>query len=147
MAHHMAEQPGQVLEIGCEGGRWSMLLSQLGWKMTCIDIDQKPLNFCQKRIRDAQCILVSPNESRLPCGEGMDLLLCLKVVEVIQSDWFIDEAFRVLNTGGLLVGVFYNLLSFRGLYYRLANALRSTKCDYYKAPLSALEKKVLPSWI
>jgi SAM-dependent methyltransferase len=134
--------PGQVLEIGCEGGRWSMLLSQLGWKVTCTDTDQRALGICQRRIPDANCVLVSPDETRLPCDGDIDLLLCLEVVDVIQSDWFIREASRVLTSDGLVVAVFYNLLSLRGLFYRLANAFRKTKHSYYRLPYQHWRKKL-----
>jgi hypothetical protein len=42
-------------------------------------------------------------------------LLCIEVPPVIQADWFIAESFRVLQPDGVLMGVFGNLLSVRGL--------------------------------
>src|SRR5262245_19822301 len=38
-SHHIIGQPTVALEIGCEGGRWSELLTGLGWKMICVDTD------------------------------------------------------------------------------------------------------------
>jgi hypothetical protein len=65
-ANDLAVKPTIALEIGCEGGRWSMLLAKLGWKMICTDIDSHTLAICQRRISTAQCILVSPNDSTIP---------------------------------------------------------------------------------
>jgi hypothetical protein len=65
-AHSLAPRPVTALEIGCEGGRWSKLLSDLGWSMLCIDSNQSGLNICQKRIPTATCLLVSPDDSQLP---------------------------------------------------------------------------------
>jgi hypothetical protein len=38
----------------------------------------------------------------------------MEVAPVIQADWFISESFRVLQNDGIIVGVFWNLFSFRG---------------------------------
>ena len=62
--------------------------------------------------RTASCVLVSPDDSKLPCDtESMKLVLCVEVQPVIKSDWFLEEASRVLQQGGLIVGVFCNRLS------------------------------------
>lgn len=55
-AHQLSGLPGTALEIGCEGGRWSKLLSEAGWKVICTDIDVESLALCRKRIPDATCI-------------------------------------------------------------------------------------------
>ena len=39
----IARTPGAALEVGCEGGRWSRLLSNMGWSLTCTDIDAEVL--------------------------------------------------------------------------------------------------------
>lgn len=131
-ASNLAKKPAIALEIGCEGGRWSKLLSDLGWDIICTDIDHKTLDICKKRIPKAKCIQVSPNDSKLPCDtETIGLLLCVEVSPVIQSEWFIREAFRVLPSGGLVVGVFWNLLSFRGSIVHSTALLRNS-FDYYK---------------
>jgi hypothetical protein len=38
-SNNLSKKPSNALEIGCEGGRWSKLLSDLGWNMTCTDIN------------------------------------------------------------------------------------------------------------
>jgi len=105
-----------ALEIGCEGGRWSKLLSDLGWQMICTDIDQKALALCQQRVPSARCILVRREDARFPCDtESVGLAICIEVPPVVHADWFVDEAFRVLQPGGVFVGVAWNRISWRGL--------------------------------
>ncbi|GJQ22981.1 MAG: hypothetical protein HBSAPP01_07710 [Candidatus Brocadia sapporoensis] len=59
------------------------------------------------------------------------MLLCIEVGPVIQADWFINESFRVLQNGGMIVGVFWNLLSYRGLFAHIKASLTGS-FDYYK---------------
>jgi hypothetical protein len=68
---------------------------------------------------------------------SLGLLLCIEVFPVIPSEWFITEAFRVLHRGGLVVGVFANLLSFRGYYHSLVASARGQVVSY---------KVSYPSW-
>src|SRR6202035_3860823 len=63
----LAGKPTGALEIGCEGGRWSKLLSDLGWEMTCTDVDAQVLKLCQLRLPTASCIVVEPGSREIPC--------------------------------------------------------------------------------
>jgi SAM-dependent methyltransferase len=132
--------PGTALDLGCEGGRWSKVLSDLGWQLICMDVDQRSLNICKKRIPTATCVLVSPDDSAILCdAESIGLVLCIQVAPVIHADWFIDEAFRVLQKGGWVVGVFWNRSSWRGLVYHSIPALRVKGSNYWIGyPLSYL---------
>ncbi len=108
---------GKAVESGYDGGRWSRLLADAGWVMTCLDIDARTLQLCQANIPDAKCVLTSPEARTLPCDDGSaQLLLCSEALPVIQSDWFAGEAHRILTAGGLVVGVFWNRRSLRGGY-------------------------------
>ena len=110
-AHDIAGKPARALEIGCEGGRWSKLFSDLNWKMTCTDIDPRVLKICQLRLPTASCVAVEPGSREIPCEtNSIGLLLCVEVPPVIKSRWFLDESRRVLTEGGLIVGVFFNLV-------------------------------------
>lgn len=127
-AHELAGDPASALEIGCEGGRWSRLLSERGWKMTCTDVDSKVLDVCQERLPFASCILADPECEEIPCAaNSVALLLCVEVPPVIKASWFPAECRRVLTEGGLMVGVFFNLHSWRGL---LAHATASMRRSY-----------------
>lgn len=130
--HDLSGEPTTALEIGCEGGRWSKLLTDLGWNMVCTDINDELLKICKKRIPTANCILMRPNDDKIPCvTDSVNLLLCVEVAPVIQSDWFINEAFRVLQKDGLIIGVFWNVLSFRGLFAHIKASFTGS-FDYYK---------------
>ncbi len=140
-AHNLTTRPATALEVGCEGGRWSKLLADLGWRMICTDIDQRALNICKKRIPTATCILVSSDDAKLPCDtESIQLILCIEVPSVIESDWFLEEAFRVLQKGGLIVGVFLNRLSWRGLLLHSIASLTGSY-DWYESSYPARRKK------
>ena len=106
-AHELAGSPATALEIGAEGGRWAKILADLGWQMVCTDIVADALDVCQERIPSAKCILVDREATDFPCDdESTRMLLAIEVHELVEQDWFIHEAARALETGGLFVGVF-----------------------------------------
>lgn len=141
--HNLLGGPATALEIGCEGGRWSRLLTDLGWNMVCTDVNEKVLKICQKRIPTANCILVNPDSTKIPCeSNSLSLILCIEVAPVIQSDWFINEAFRTLKNNGLIVGVFWNLLSFRGLFVHLKDSI-SSRSEWYNITYRFWKKDLL----
>lgn len=118
-AHGLFPKPGEAFEVGCEGGRWSKMLSDLGWSLSCADVDSQALALCQSRNPNARCILVNPADTVLPMpGSSIDFFLCAEVFPVIESDWFLSEARRILRPGGRLVGVYLNMRSARGLLAR-----------------------------
>ena len=142
-AHDLSRKPATALEIGAEGGRWSKVLADLGWSMICTDINEKSLALCKKRMPTANCILVRPDENKLPCeSESVGLLLCIEVAPVIQADWFASEAFRVLQNDGLIVGVFWNLLSFRGYFSHMRSSFKGD-FDWYKISYPFWRRKLL----
>ena len=134
-ANELARNPGTALEVGAEGGRWSKLLADQGWNMICTDVDSKSLRVCKSKVPSAHCILVSSNDKTLPCvTESVELLVCIEVAPVIQSNWFVDEASRVLKSGGLLVAVCWNFNSWRGLFSHAKSVVMGTfswyRCSY-----------------
>jgi SAM-dependent methyltransferase len=125
-AHALAEVPGVVLEIGCEGGRWLQLLSQMGWQCIGTDVEPPLVATCQQRLPAARCVLVHPQETTLPCETAtLDLLLCFEVIPVMESEWLGAEAQRTLRAGGLFVGVFFNRHSWRALVVRTRTTFNS----------------------
>jgi len=124
----LAAPPSEALEIGCEGGRWSKMLADAGWKMTCIDVNPQTLSVCKERIPNANCVLVRPEEKAITQPSGkFSLLLCIEVAPVIDSDWFLPEAARVLKTGGIMVAVAWNRFSIRGVASRMQCAIKGDK--------------------
>jgi SAM-dependent methyltransferase len=141
IGHRLCPEPTRALEIGCEGGRWSRMLTGLGWNMICTDVNPGWLEICQRRLPEARCVVVGPNDSTLPCeSNSLGLLLCVGVPPAIQSPWFISECNRVLKSGGVIVGTFWNLLSIRGLGLHL-KAVCTGGDDYYKFAYPAWRRK------
>jgi SAM-dependent methyltransferase len=131
-AHQAMEAPAYGLEIGAEGGRWSRMLTDLGWTMTCTDINADALALCQRRVPSARCILVKAEDEILPCASNSaNLVLCVEVMPVLQSNWFMGEVTRVLRPGGMLVGVFQNRASLRGAFGHIKAKLTRTY-DWYQ---------------
>ena len=94
---------GAALEVGCEGGRWSMLLADAGRPVVCVDVDADALAVCASRIPQATCIRAEPGDRTLPGENGsVALVLVYEVRDVIEADWFPGEAARVLGPGGVL---------------------------------------------
>lgn len=143
-AAQLARPPAQALEIGCGGGRWSQLLADRGWQMICTDVDRNALSACTQRIPTAKCILVKPDDSKLPWESAtIRLLVCVEVDPVVNSNWFLDEAFRVLEPGGYMVAVAWNTYSLRAMYRRLKASLRGEQEIYYQTPYLAFRKKLI----
>jgi len=91
--------------------------------MTCTDVSQESLNICKQKIPDASCIKVEPADTVLPVNkEEFDLLLCIEVAPVIQEDWFIEEAYRVMTKDSTAVLMCWNRLSLRGLFVLLKDS-------------------------
>ena len=138
----MAGEPGSALEVGCEGGRWSRLLRNVGWDMTCTDVDPTVLSVCQRRVPSANCVLVSPESTTLPCdADKVKLLLCLEVFPVMDSPWFATEASRVLLDQGVLVGVTLNRTSLRGLFVRIKQYLKGEP-EFYNSSYAEWRRRM-----
>lgn len=121
LAGEVCDGPRTVLEVGADGGRWSTLFVDQGWKAICTDVRPKALEVCQRRLEEAECILVKPTDATLPCVTGgASLILCMEVDPVISSEWFIEEASRVLTPGGVLVATLNNRSSLRAVFHKIA---------------------------
>jgi SAM-dependent methyltransferase len=142
-AQSLAGKPGQALEMGCEGGRWSKLLSDLGWQMTCVDINGETLSICQQKVPGAKCVLARPGDKTIPAdANSVDLLLCIEVAPVIESGWFLGESARTLRAGGILVGVVLNRVSARAWMHARKNTIRGDGSDFYKTPYRNWREKL-----
>jgi SAM-dependent methyltransferase len=140
-ASEMAGSPGIALEVGCDGGRWSSLLRDRGWRNICTDIVPESIERTRRRLPGAECILVEATDERLPVEDGtVDLLLVCEVPSVTEAAWFPTEAQRVLRKDGVLVFSHHNSCSYRGAIYRAARKLQilwggnRLKSYYYNGP-------------
>jgi SAM-dependent methyltransferase len=134
-------KPGTGLDVGCEGGRWSRLLNNLGWQMTATDIDPHTLELCRQRNPSVNCLLVQEQDETFPVAtESIDLLVTIQV-PVVDCDWFPDEAKRVLKPSGVLVGSFNNLISWRGLAANIKSTIAKHPC-YYPKPYAVFRRSL-----
>ena len=138
--------PTTALDIGCEGGRWTVVLAERGWQVIATDVSQDSLALCQRRVPSAQCVLAGPDEPTLPCADASArLILCIEVGPVVHSEWFPAEVTRVIQPGGLLVAVCWNRSSWRGWLYHRAKRIRaagSTSAYGYPLPYPAFRTRL-----
>ncbi len=140
-ASELAGPPGTALELGCDGGRWSVVLRGLGWSNVCTDIVSESVERTRRRLPGAECILVKETDERLPVEDvSVGLLLVCEVPPVTEAAWFPAEARRVLRRNGALVFSHLNSGSYRALAYRAGYQLQSIwggrrlKPYYYNGP-------------
>jgi SAM-dependent methyltransferase len=142
-AHELAGGPGRVLDYGCGEGRWSRVLSRLGWEPVCVDADPVALEECRRRNSGFDCQLVDPDNTHLPGKDrSVNLLLCVEVCSVLDSEWFQSEADRVLSDEGLIFGVAYNRNSFRGIYRHWMDRLTGSN-GFYNQSFSGLRNSLI----
>jgi SAM-dependent methyltransferase len=142
--HQAAGDPRKCVDIGCGGGRWSKVLADRGWAMTCIDISAPALESCHRRISSAECILVTPSNKAIPCATNTQrIVLCMEAPEVVETDWFIPEVFRVLEGGGILIGSYMNPHSWRGLAWRMRHSTNGIGGKHYAGPSFSRWKRQL----
>jgi SAM-dependent methyltransferase len=129
-ASELAGPPTRAIDFGCEAGRFSQILAGRGWSMICADTNTSALELCQQRIPGALCVALSEGNRQIPCEDGrLGVLLCIEC-PVMPSEWFAREAARTLRTGGTLVGVLHNKLSWRGAVSHTLALLRDCH-DWY----------------
>ena len=120
--------PGEALDIGCEGGRWTRMMLDRGWDVTSTEVCERKVAKCQELNPQADCRLVSPTDQTLPVEDAsMDFIVSIEV-DVNEQPWFAKELYRVLRPGGVVAYTINNSQSWRGV---LANA----KCRLRKEEL------------
>ena len=143
-----AERPGNAIDLGCGGGRWSKLLSDRGWNMTCMDTDRQALASCQHNVASAKCILTHPKDRALPvASDAAQLALCIEVIPLIEAEWFLPEVHRALSRRGIFIGVYINGQSLRALAWRIKHRLlhgpNSNESVFYRSSYSKWKSRLL----
>ena len=114
-------RPGTVVDIGCGSGRWSTIAAKAGWNTVCLDVDPRILCVCEQNVPNADCYLMDPDWTTLPLPTGSaQAVFCVEVFTIMGQERLDREVDRLLAPGGLFVGVFGNLLSWRGLLAQLS---------------------------
>lgn len=140
-AMRRAGRPSLACDIGADAGRLSRLMAAAGWKLVCTDTNSESLALCKERLPSAECILVSPQDSSIPCETAsVGIVLCIEVPQVMLSRWFLDEAYRVLQPSGMLVAVFWNRASLRGLVSAALSHFGGTP-DYHRISYPAWRRR------
>src|SRR5579864_2046798 len=102
-------EPGVLLDVGCEGGRWSKVFADRRWQIIAIDVDARALRICEARIPSARCVIADPKAHRLAAdNESVDVALCVEVGPVIHRDWAVPEFARVVKRGAYIAAVCWN---------------------------------------
>lgn len=135
-AQRAAPEPRRAIDIGCGGGEWTQFLIERGWSVTAVDVNPECVRVCKARNPESDCVLVDTDNRSLP-GENasVSLIICIESREVSHSDWFLQEAERVLVPGERLVTVAWNRSSLRGRVTDARSRLRAGKPHaYYQLP-------------
>lgn len=108
----------RILDVGCAGGNFSLLLKEAcGAKEVCgIEIDECGANLARQKGVGAHCLNLD-HEAFPFEGKYFDAIYVGEVIEhLYDPDHMLEECYRVLKYGGLLVLTTRNLSS---LYNRL----------------------------
>ena len=95
----------QAIDLGCGRGEWLELITQAGFVATGVDLDEQMLLACREQGLDVQCRDAISALQKLPANSQM-LVSGFHLAEHLAfSDLqsLVQEAFRVLKTGGLLI--------------------------------------------
>ncbi len=104
-------KPLKLLDIGCDNGILSSRLKQLGYDVYGLDIRKKEVAMARKLGIKA---VVGSAEKKLPFGSGyFDAALAGDIIEhLYDTDFFIQEVYRILKQGGVFVVTTPNVASF-----------------------------------
>lgn len=92
-----------VLEIGCSAGYFTNKLRQKAGRAFGVDINKELVNLAQQIYPAVKFMSHEPNILPFP-EESFDTVVALEVIEHTDNEKeFIDEVYRVLAPGGLLI--------------------------------------------
>ena len=107
----IGEKSGTLLDIGCREGSFSALFLSHGWKVYGVDIIESHLDEALKRGLIIKAYDISKG---LPFDDNFfDCIFAGEIVEhLIDTDFFIQEMFRVTKKNGCVIITTPNLISF-----------------------------------
>jgi len=107
----LEERPGNLLDIGCGNGDFSSLFIKAGWKPYGIDLDAANIEQAKNKGVKAYAHDISKG---LPFEDSFfDCVFAGEIIEhLIDTDFLINEIFRVVRPGGCAIITTPNLVSF-----------------------------------
>jgi SAM-dependent methyltransferase len=106
-----------------------------GWSVTASDVDHEAVRICAERNPEAECLVVGAGEQSLSADDqSVSLVICIEVMPVMTSEWFLPEVRRVLVPGGKLVAIAWNRASVRGQAANAVSRIRRGQPHPYYRP-------------
>ena len=103
---------GKILEIGCSSGEFLANLKKKGWQVKGLEISEKS---AQKARDKGVDVTVHDANKKLPIEDNsFDVVVSGETIEHLFEDVdFLDECYRVLKKGGILIITTPNLTSLK----------------------------------
>lgn len=134
LASNFCQNKGGLIEIGFDGGHWLQKVESLGWKRILgLDIESNISGFkiAKERLPNAQLWLVDKNNKTINIeSNSLDLVYCLGVPPVVNSDWFYFESNRVLKKNGIIYFSTTNKNSVRAIILKILRFFGKKQSKY-----------------
>ena len=110
-----SQKPGKLLEIGCCGGEFLQLCQKLGWKVKGLEISKQATDRAKEKGLDVE---VHDANNRFPFKDNtFDAIVAGEIIEHTFNDViFLNECYRILKKGGLLIVTTPNLISLKNRF-------------------------------
>lgn len=127
------EEKGNVLDLGCGRGMYSIELHKMGFKVTAADFNEENFKF-HGQIKFKQCNLLE----KLPFSDSsFDYLIFLETIEHLERPFdIIEELSRVLKPNGMLIVSTPNILNLRSRLRFLFEGC----FDFFREPIIDLQE-------
>jgi 2-polyprenyl-3-methyl-5-hydroxy-6-metoxy-1,4-benzoquinol methylase len=117
----LVNRPGKWLDVGCSSGKVTFQLAQKVDQVIGIDLDQTGIEIAQKWFKkpNIEYRLADLFASNFPAGD-FDGMLFLEVIEHVENPLrFLQEFYRILKPGGVLIISTPNANSYSEILRRL----------------------------
>jgi len=113
-----------ILDSGIGFGRFSELIVKYKAKVTGVDISEKNIKHCYKKIsKSFEGVIADLLEIPI-CNDTFDKVICIGVLVHVENPLAVlKELHRVLKPGGVIVIVNNNSLTYSSIFYKIVLAL------------------------
>lgn len=121
LAEKVITKTGTALDIGCNCGYYSNMISQFGFeKVRGVDIDERLIKLGKEYFESDTLKLEIFNAEELDATNKVDFILCTEVIEhTHHPEKVIKNIKQLLNVGGVAVITLPNMFSFPYLMTRI----------------------------